>query len=96
MKRLVTLLIAVGLLVSSVPVMAGSGCLSDPQTRRNYYNSRRQADNFTNYNNQRRMYRNRNNKPEWVQRQERQTYDLHRQKRNHSDFTEQYWETLID
>ena len=93
MKKIVTILVFVGLVLSSSLVFAGGECLSDPNTRKNYYNGRRQGDNLTNYNNYMRMQNGNDSSPEWVRRQEQQNFRLHQFKRQHSDFTERHWES---
>lgn len=88
MKKLIGLLLFLWLLVPSVSAVAGSSCLSDPVTRKNYYNARRQADNLTNSNNRSRV----NSSSNWVRRQEEQNYKLHKYKSQHSNFTESHWD----
>lgn len=90
MKKFISVIVfIIVLLTPNVIVFAGSSCLTDPKTRNNYYNGRRQGDNLTNWNNRTRMENSTG--PEWVQRQERQNYRLHQFKRQHSDFTENHW-----
>lgn len=94
MKKFILTTLLIGLLAGGNLAFADGSCLNDPTTRRNYYNGRRMGDNLTNHNNRQRYNNSYNNgAPEWVLRQENQNTRLHEYKRQHSDFTEDHWDS---